>query len=121
MAQELRTDVDSWNAQQVSLYVREEHPDKWRDFDEALFDALWTEGHDIGDPEIIQNLAEDVGLDPAEIGEAMMDEGWSKRLENAHREAKQKGVTGVPTFEYDGHAARGAVPPEHLERLLDAK
>ncbi|CDK39506.1 DsbA family protein [Halorubrum sp. AJ67] len=121
MAQELRTDVDSWNAQQASLYVREEHPGKWRDFDEALFDALWTEGHDIGDLEVIENLAEDIGLDPVEIREAIKDEEWSKRLENAHREAKQKGVTGVPTFEYGGHAARGAVPPEHLERLVEAK
>jgi len=34
-------------------------------------------------------------------------------------EAQQQGVTGVPTFAYDGHAARGAVPPEHLERLVE--
>jgi predicted DsbA family dithiol-disulfide isomerase len=33
--------------------------------------------------------------------------------------AKQRGITGVPTFAYDGHAARGAVPPEHLRRLIE--
>jgi len=33
--------------------------------------------------------------------------------------AQRQGVTGVPTFAYDGHAARGAVPPAHLERLID--
>jgi len=31
---------------------------------------------------------------------------------------RERGVTGVPTFAYDGHAARGAVPPEQLERLV---
>jgi len=32
---------------------------------------------------------------------------------------QQAGVTGVPTFAVDGHAARGAVPPEHLKRLVE--
>jgi predicted DsbA family dithiol-disulfide isomerase len=33
--------------------------------------------------------------------------------------AQRRGVTGVPTFVADGHAARGAVPPEQLERLVE--
>ncbi|MEF8852266.1 MAG: DsbA family protein [Haloarculaceae archaeon] len=35
--------------------------------------------------------------------------------------AQARGITGVPTFVYDGHAARGSVPPEHLERLVEGE
>ncbi|MFB6185738.1 MAG: disulfide bond formation protein DsbA, partial [Halobacteriaceae archaeon] len=34
-------------------------------------------------------------------------------------QAQQAGITGVPTFVYDSYAARGAVPPEQLERLIE--
>jgi len=33
--------------------------------------------------------------------------------------AQRQGITGVPTFAYEGYAARGAGPPEHLERLVE--
>ncbi|WP_058364862.1 DsbA family oxidoreductase [Haloparvum sedimenti] len=119
MAQELRKDVDSWNTQQASLYVRETHPESWRAFDEALLDALWKDGRDIGDPDVIADVAADAGLDPEEIREAVADEEWHDRLAAAFEESKRAGVTGVPTWVYDGYAASGAVPPEHLERLVE--
>lgn len=119
MNQEIATGVDSLNAQLASLYVREEHPEGWADFDEAIYAALWQEGRDIGDPDVLANLAEDVGVDPEEIREAIESEDLRERLNVRFSEAQKRGVTGVPTFAYDGQAARGAVPPEHLKRLVE--
>jgi predicted DsbA family dithiol-disulfide isomerase len=45
---DLPEDVDSFEAQVASFYVNEEYPDQWLAFDEAVFEALWVEGRDIG-------------------------------------------------------------------------
>ena len=120
MAQALRRDVDSFSTQQASLYVRETAPDAWRTFDEALFDALWRDGRDIGDPDVIADVAADVGLDPDAVRSAATDDGeWHDRLAAAFDDAREFGVSGVPTWIYGDHAARGAVPPEHLRRLVE--
>jgi len=120
MAQELRTDVDSLPAQIVSVHVRETAPESWLAFDEAIFAALWQDGRDIGDREVLADIATDVdGLDPEIVDEALAGRRPPRpRHRPVHRGAGARGVTGVPTFAYDGHAARGAVPPEQLERLV---
>jgi predicted DsbA family dithiol-disulfide isomerase len=120
MAEELRTDVDSLPAQLVSYRVREtEAYGTWLAFDEAVFDALWSEGRDIGDPEVLEDIATDVGVDPGVVEGALDDEALREELEVEFDRAKRQGVTGVPTFACDGTAARGAVPPEHLQRLVE--
>jgi predicted DsbA family dithiol-disulfide isomerase len=112
-------EVDSFDAQVAARYVAEERPERWLDFDEAIFEALWVDGRDIGDPDVLADLAADVGLDGEEIREAISDDERRDDLREAFTEAQRRGITGVPTFVSDGHAARGAVPPEHLERLVE--
>ena len=120
MELDLATEIDSLDAQVASYYVAEHHPyETWLAFDEAIFAALWQDGADIGDEAVLRDLASEVGIDPAEISAALDDEDLRAALESAFTAAQQAGVTGVPTFAYDGHAARGAVPPEHLERLVE--
>jgi predicted DsbA family dithiol-disulfide isomerase len=117
--EDLPDDVDSFDAQVASWYINSEHPDRWLDFDAAVFEALWVAGRDIGDADVLVDIAEAVGLDGAEIRTALADEALREDLRERFVEAQRQGVTGVPTFEYDGHAARGAVPPEQLERLVE--
>lgn len=120
MTRELTTDVDSLNAQVASVAVNERHDyDQWIAFDRAIFDALWQDGRDIGDPDVLADIAEETGLDPAEVREALDDESLRSRVHDRFRQATEQGITGVPSFVYDSHLARGAVPPEQLERLVE--
>ncbi|WP_135805774.1 DsbA family oxidoreductase [Halorussus marinus] len=120
MAQEIATDVDSLPAQIASYYVKTNRDyETWLAFDVAIFEALWQDGADIGDADLLVDLAEEAGVDGAEIQSALDDERLREAVRAKFTEAQQQGVTGVPTFAYDGHAARGAVPPEHLERLVE--
>ena len=119
MTLDLTREVDSLDAQVASLYVKREHPEQWLDFDVAVFAALWEDGRDIGDVDVLADIAEDVGLDAEEIRDVVADDEWRERLESEFAEAREVGVTGVPTFAYDGYAARGAVPPAQLRRLVE--
>lgn len=119
MNQELAIEVDSLPAQLASVTVKTDHPEQWADFDAAIYDALWIDGRDIGDVDVLVSLAEDVGISADVIREALDDEARREQLEAQFREAQKRGITGVPTFVYGDHAARGAVPPAHLRRLVE--
>ncbi|MFC7138856.1 DsbA family protein [Halosimplex aquaticum] len=120
MSLDLSRDVDSLPAQVASLYVKEHYPyEQWLAFDVAIFEALWQDERDIGDADVLADLAAEADLDPEEIRAAVDDEEWRSEVERRFDAARQQGVTGVPTFIYGEHAARGAVPPEHIERLVE--
>lgn len=116
---EVPEEVDSFDAQVASFYVKKEYPKRWRDFDEAVFDALWSEGRDIGDAGVLAEIAEGVGLDADEIRDVLEDDGLRERLSEAFLEAQEDGIVGVPTFIHGEDFCRGAVPPEQLERLVE--
>lgn len=111
--------VDSFDAQVASLYVKTEYPSRWLTFDEAIFTAFWVEGRNIGERDVLAAIADDTGLDGDDVRTAIEDETRRDRLDDQFIAAQQHGITGVPTFVYDQHAARGAVPPEQLEQLVD--
>ncbi|MFD1598138.1 DsbA family oxidoreductase [Halobellus rarus] len=120
MAVELATDVDSLPAQLVSVVIRDRYGyETWLDFDEGVFEALWHDERDIGSEDVLVDIAEDVDVDADVVREALGDDERRSALESQFREAQRQGVTGVPTFAYEGHAARGAVPPEQLRRLVE--
>jgi predicted DsbA family dithiol-disulfide isomerase len=114
-------DVDSLPAQLVSLYVREEVPGRWAALDDALYAALWVDGREVGDPEVLAAVAAEAGVPDAEtvVETALADDILRERLHEQFEAARQEGVTGVPTFAYGEYAARGAVPPAHLRRLVE--
>ena len=119
MTQTLKRNVDSFDAQRVAYAAAEEHPDAFESFHRGVFDALWREGRDIGDTEVLETLALDAGLPKDFVPRTLQDEETAEALEAAFDEARSRRITGVPTFIYGDHAARGAVPPEHLRRLVE--
>jgi predicted DsbA family dithiol-disulfide isomerase len=117
---DLATDVDSLPAQVVSYHLREHHDyETWLAFDEAVFEALWRDGRDVGETELLVELATEAGAEADEVRSALADETLREELRERFTDARQAGVTGVPTFAYDDYAARGAVPPEQLRRLVE--
>jgi predicted DsbA family dithiol-disulfide isomerase len=116
---EIPEDVDSWNAQLVALAVRRGESDALGRLNDALFEALWIDGRDIGDPEVLRDVAEAVGLDPTLVDETFADETLEADLREAFEDAQRAGVSAVPTFVYGEYAARGAVPPAQLRRLVE--
>jgi len=64
----------------------------------ALYEMMWTEGRDIGDPETLLGAAERVGLDPAELGAVLRDRLYAERTLSAVNQARELGITNTPTM-----------------------
>jgi predicted DsbA family dithiol-disulfide isomerase len=117
---DLPDDVDSWNAQAVALSVQREHADEtFEALNEALFTALWEDGLDIGDPPVLVDVAQSVGVDGDEVRDVIADDERDQQLRERFEAAKRQGVRAVPTFVAGEHGAQGAVPPEQLRRLVE--
>ena len=69
-----------------------------REYVVAMMDKEWAVGQDIGDPEIILTVGQDIGLDKKELLNALESPNYLARMEENWQEAQSLGVFGVPTF-----------------------
>ena len=67
-------------------------------FKTAVYDLMWTEGGDIGEPETLMTAAERVGLDPAELQIALHERLYAERAIAAVNQARELGITNTPTI-----------------------
>lgn len=120
MKREVPEKIDSWNAQKLALYVnREGDRETFGDLHDRLFEALWRDGLDIGRPEILAEIGEDLDLEADQTYEVLESSELDTALSNAFAEAHDRGVFAIPTFIYENYALRGAVDPERLGRFLE--
>jgi predicted DsbA family dithiol-disulfide isomerase len=86
-----------------------------------LFRANFSEGVRVADRKELARLAVEVGLDGAEVEEALGDQRFASAVRDDEKQAKTLGISGVPFFLADGKlAVSGAQPVEVLGRMLDA-
>lgn len=88
--------TDPTRAGAASLYAEKE--DKLKDFIVEVMRAEWAEGQDIGDLDVLRDVAERIGLNADAVAEAADDEVNLNWLDRHAMEASDKGVFGVPTF-----------------------
>jgi predicted DsbA family dithiol-disulfide isomerase len=97
---------------------------KWADTEpggEALHDALYrayfVDARNIGDPEVLVDMARSVGLS-AEAARAVLTEHRFKEAVDADwAKSRAWGITGVPTFVAGRYGVVGAQPYQMLEEL----
>ena len=86
---------------------------------DKLYRAYFVEARNIGDPEILVEIAQSVGL-PADEARAVLAERRFKDAVDADwAKSAQYGVTGVPTFVAGRYGVVGAQPYEVIAQLLD--
>ena len=85
---------------------------------DALFRAYFVEARNIGDREVLVEIAAALGL-PAERAREVVEKRTHKAAIDADWDkSRQYGVTGVPTFVAGKHCVVGARPYEALEELV---
>lgn len=86
---------------------------------EALFEAYFSQGLDIGDHEVLVTLASEIGLDPNIVSDLLASDADVETVRNEQNLFRQMGVSGVPTFiAMRQIAVQGAESSEKLARFL---
>jgi len=87
-------------ALEASEFARENG--KFDDFHQEVFHSFFSEGRDIGQIDVLAELAQNVGLDGDRLKEVLREKRYEATLEHVKREAIKKGITGAPTFVIEG-------------------
>ena len=88
---------------------------------EALFDAYFAKGRDVGDVEVLAQVAVDTGYDGSGARELLAGDEGRDEVTREDMRARSAGITGVPCFILDGKVAvPGAVEPEVFLRVFEA-
>jgi predicted DsbA family dithiol-disulfide isomerase len=85
---------------------------------ERLFLAYWSEGRDVGDREVLSAVANEAGMDGAQVAERLATNADVEKVFAEARQAITMGVQGVPCFILaQKYGLSGAQP---VETLVDA-
>ena len=86
---------------------------------ERLLRAYFVEGRHIGRPEVLADLAADVGLDRDDALRSLLDDEHLGAVEADQRTAARYGINAVPFFVIDGrYGLSGAQPAEVFAKAL---
>ncbi len=86
---------------------------------DALYKAYFVDDRNIGDADVLVDIAGTVGL-PTDAARAVIeDRSFQSAIDADWAKSRQYGITGVPTFVAGGYGVVGAQPYEALAQLLD--
>ncbi len=86
----------------------------------ALFAANFTEGRDIGDTEVLADIADSLGMDAAVISRLLASDADTDDIRARDAQFREMGITSVPTFIIAAqHAVPGAQDTDLWLRVMD--
>ncbi len=86
---------------------------------DALYRAYFVDSLNIGDKEILIDVASKAGLPEDDVQMVLIERTHKDAVDADWNLSREYGVTGVPTFVAGGYSLVGAQPYEALERLIN--
>ena len=87
---------------------------------DALFAAYFLHGRDIGDAEVLADIADSAGMDAAMVSRLLASDADRDDIKARDAHSRKMGISSVPTFIVaQQHAVPGAQPPELWEQVID--
>lgn len=85
----------------------------------ALFEAHFTQGRNVNDPEVLADVAESVGLDRAEAAEVLRSGSHAATTREAQQVWTSRGISGVPSMIFEGkYLVTGAQGAQNYAQIL---
>jgi len=92
--------------------------DKFIEFHNLCYDSYFLEGKNIGDINVILEIAEKVDLDKSELDVALENKKTFETLKNYRTEAKEFDVLGVPSIVFNGFRVHGVQTIETYRQII---
>lgn len=90
------------------------------EIEERFFKAYFMDGMDLGDPATLIELGKEIGLEGAEVREALHSDDFAYKVKQDIAEAREIGVQGVPFFVFNRrYAISGAQPVDVFVETLE--
>lgn len=106
-------------ALQGGEFARDCGPADFHRFHQAVFRAVFSDGVDVGDPEVLARVADSAGIDSAALEAALDDGRYENVLEEVEAEAARYGITATPTVLIDRYKVVGAAPLDVFRSTLN--
>lgn len=84
-----------------------------------LFTAYFVEQKNIGNEDVLREIAREAGMSDDMVDRALTDETYERRLEQQQARAAMLGIRGVPGFLFGKYFVSGAVPVDTLIMAAD--
>ncbi len=85
----------------------------------ALFKAYFVDARDIGDTEVLADVADSIEMDAAVVTRLLGTQEDAQSIRDRDSHSRSMGVNSVPTFIVAGqHAVPGAQPPELWAKVI---
>lgn len=85
----------------------------------AVFRAYFQDDRDIGDVDVLTDVAEEIGLDAEAFRKALQAHRYLDEVIGEEQWAMQTGISGVPAFIFaQKYLVTGVRPPEHLKQIV---
>ena len=89
-------------------------------YHDAMFRAYWQRANNIGDVDVLAEIAQSIGLERATFLTALNDESYEDQVEADVEQAYQYGLTGVPALIFNNrYLVSGAQPYEVLQQVVE--
>lgn len=86
----------------------------------SLFRAYFVEARDIGDHDVLADIADGIGMDAAVVRRLLASDADRDDIAARDAHSRKMGINSVPTFIVDGkHAVPGAQPPELWTKVIE--
>jgi predicted DsbA family dithiol-disulfide isomerase len=89
-----------------------------RAFVEAVFQAYFARGRDIGAADVLAELAAGIGLYREAVAALVSSDDGAHSVRALERTALERGVQGVPYFDIGGTTIAGAQPAETILQII---
>jgi len=86
---------------------------------DALFDAYFVQGRDIGERDVLADIADAIGMDAAVVRRLLASDADRDDIRARDAHSREMGINSVPTFIVAGkHAVPGAQPPDLWRKVI---
>jgi predicted DsbA family dithiol-disulfide isomerase len=86
---------------------------------DALFRAYFEEGRDIGNHEVLADVADGAGMDASVVLKLLQSDSDAQDIRDRDAHSRKMGVNSVPTYIVaNQHAVPGAQPPELWAKVI---